>query len=244
MEPKEQIRLIKENTADIVREEELLERIKKKGCLRVKFGVDPTTTDIHLGHSVPLSKLRCFQDLGHEVVLLIGDFTARIGDPSGRTKTRKPLSPEQINANAKTYKEQAFKILDPHKTKIDYNSRWLGKMDFSQVLKLSSHYTVARMLERDDLQENGYTEDLPSMQGVGYRQIVGYLNGDYSLEEAARLVKRDTRRLAKRQLNWFNRDHRIIWIQREQYPSREDVSRKIIEILLKKLPQTKKSVII
>ncbi len=150
MEPREQIRLIKENTADIVQEEELLERIKKKGCLRVKFGVDPTTSDIHLGHSVNLFKLRCFQELGHEVILLIGDFTARIGDPSGRTKTRKPLSVKQIESNAETYKEQAFKILDPHKTKIDYNSRWLGKMDFSQVLTLSSHYTVARMLERDD----------------------------------------------------------------------------------------------
>ncbi len=150
MEPKEQIRLIKENTADIVQEEELLERIKKKGCLKVKFGVDPTTPDIHLGHSVILFKLRCFQDLDHEVILLIGDFTARIGDPSGRTKTRKPLSTKQIEINAETYKEQAFKILDPKKTEILYNSQWLEKMDFSQVLKLSSHYTVARMLERDD----------------------------------------------------------------------------------------------
>lgn len=150
MDPKEQVRLIKENTAEIVQEEELLERIKDKGCLRVKFGVDPTTPDIHLGHSVVLSKLKCFQDLGHEVILLIGDFTARIGDPSGRIKTRKPLSVEQIKINAKTYKEQAFKILDPNKTKILYNSQWLEKMDFSEVLKLSSHYTVARMLERDD----------------------------------------------------------------------------------------------
>jgi len=150
MEPREQIRLIKENAAEIVQEEELLERIKNKGCLRVKFGVDPTTPDIHLGHSVVLFKLKCFQDLGHEVILLIGDFTARIGDPSGRVKTRKPLSVEQIKINAKTYKEQAFKILDPNKTKILYNSQWLEKMNFSEVLKLSSHYTVARMLERDD----------------------------------------------------------------------------------------------
>jgi len=150
MEPKEQVRLIKENTVEIVQEKELLERIKKKSTLKIKFGVDPTTSDIHLGHSVVLSKLKCFQDLGHQVILLIGDFTARVGDPSGRIKTRKPLSVEQININAKTYKEQAFKILDSNKIKILYNSQWLGKMDFSQVLKLSSYYTVARMLERDD----------------------------------------------------------------------------------------------
>ena len=131
MEPKEQVRLIKENTVEIVQEEELLERIKKKSTLKIKFGVDPTTSDIHLGHSVVLSKLKCFQDLGHEVILLIGDFTARVGDPSGRIKTRKPLSVEQININAKTYKEQAFKILDSTKIKLLYTSQWLGKMDFS-----------------------------------------------------------------------------------------------------------------
>ncbi len=145
-----QLSLIKRNTAEIIPEKELARKIKRKGSLIVKFGVDPTTPDIHLGHSVILLKLRTFQDLGHKVVLLIGDFTARIGDPSGRIKTRKPLSVEQIKVNARTYREQAFKILDPDKTRVDYNSRWLGKMSFSQILKLASRYTVARMLERDD----------------------------------------------------------------------------------------------
>ncbi|MBE0478431.1 tyrosine--tRNA ligase [Candidatus Aerophobetes bacterium] len=145
-----QISLIKQNTQEIIPEEELIRKIKRKGSLLVKFGVDPTTPDIHLGHSVILLKLRTFQDLGHKVVLLIGDFTARVGDPSGRIKTRKPLSVKEISLNAKTYREQAFKILDATKTIIDYNSRWLAKMSFSQVLKLTSRYTVARMLERDD----------------------------------------------------------------------------------------------
>lgn len=147
---KKQLSLIRRNTAEIIQEDELARKIRRKGSLKIKFGVDPTTPDIHLGHSVVLLKLRTFQDLGHKVILLIGDFTARIGDPSGRVKTRRPLSVEQIRINARTYREQAFKILDPDKTEVDYNSRWLGKMNFSRVLKLTSRYTVARMLERDD----------------------------------------------------------------------------------------------
>jgi len=142
----EQLHLIKRNTAEVIPEDELARKIKRKGSLIIKFGVDPTTPDIHLGHSVILLKLRTLQDLGHKVVLLIGDFTARVGDPTGRVKARKPLTVKQIRENAKTYREQAFKILDPSKTRIDYNSRWLGKMNFSQVLKLTSRYTVARML--------------------------------------------------------------------------------------------------
>ncbi|MCD6472688.1 tyrosine--tRNA ligase [Candidatus Aerophobetes bacterium] len=155
---REQVCLIKENTVDLIQEEELLRRIEKKGSIRVKFGVDPTSPDIHLGHSVVLLKLRCFQDLGHKVVLLIGDFTAKVGDPSGRNKMRKPLSTEEIKANAKTYKEQAFKILSPEKTEVLYNSTWLSKMNFSRVLKLASHYTVARMLERDDFNERYHSK--------------------------------------------------------------------------------------
>lgn len=152
MDPEKHLSIIKKNTVEIVQEKELLRKIKKKGSLKVKFGVDPTTSDIHLGHSVVLLKLKSFQELGHQVVLLIGDFTAKIGDPSGRTKTRKPLSSEEIEINAKTYREQAFKILDPKRTLILYNSQWLKKMSFSRVLRLASHYTVARMLERDDFQ--------------------------------------------------------------------------------------------
>lgn len=150
MDINEQVSLIRQNATELIPERELKGKIKRRGCLKVKFGVDPTTPDIHLGHSVVLLKLRTFQDLGHKVVLLIGDFTARIGDPSGRVKTRKPLSVKEIKINARTYREQAFKILDPDKTIIDYNSRWLGKMSFSQILRLASRYTVARILERDD----------------------------------------------------------------------------------------------
>jgi len=150
MNPKEQISLIKKNVVEIVKEEELLEKIKEKGSLKVKLGVDPTAPDIHLGTSIPLLKLRCFQNLGHKVILVIGDFTARIGDPSGRVKTRKPLSSEEINFNARTYQEQVFKILDTEKTEIVFNSKWLAPLNFSQVLNLASRYTVARILERDD----------------------------------------------------------------------------------------------
>ncbi|MFQ6066340.1 MAG: tyrosine--tRNA ligase [bacterium] len=160
MSPEAQLKLIKRNTVEIIQERELLRRIKSKGSLKIKFGVDPTTPDIHLGHSVILLKLRCFQDLGHEVILLIGDFTARVGDPSGRIKTRRPLSSRQIMTNAKTYQHQSFRILDPLKTKVRYNSEWLGRMNFSRVLRLASHYTVARMLERDDFHKR-YQENYP-----------------------------------------------------------------------------------
>jgi tyrosyl-tRNA synthetase len=160
MSPEAQLKLIKRNTVEIIQERELLRRIKSKGSLKIKFGVDPTTPDIHLGHSVILLKLRCFQDLGHQVILLIGDFTARVGYPSGRIKTRRPMSSRQIMANAKTYQHQSFKILDPAKTKLRYNSEWLSRMNFSRVLRLASHYTVARMLERDDFHKR-YQENYP-----------------------------------------------------------------------------------
>ncbi len=152
MDPEKHLSTIKKNTVEIIQEKELLRKIGRKDCLKVKFGVDPTTSDIHLGHSVVLLKLKSFQELGHQVVLLIGNFTAKIGDPSGRVKTRKSLSSKEIEINAKTYREQAFKILDPKRTLVVYNSQWLKKMSFSRVLRLASHYTVARMLERDDFQ--------------------------------------------------------------------------------------------
>jgi len=150
MDAERQLELIKKNTVEIIREEELLERIKSKGSLKIKYGVDPTSPDIHLGHSVVLRKLKCFQDLGHKVILVIGDFTARVGDPSGRTSTRKPLSSEEIKVNARTYEEQVFKILDPERTQVVFNSRWLSSLRLSDVLKLASQCTVARILERDD----------------------------------------------------------------------------------------------
>nr|WP_240739322.1 tyrosine--tRNA ligase [Marinitoga lauensis] len=150
MDFEKQFDIIKRNTIDLITEEDLKERLKSKKNLRIKLGVDPSRPDLHLGHAVVLKKLREFQDLGHQVVLIIGDFTARIGDPSGRSKTRPMLTKEEVEQNAESYKKQAFKILDPEKTEIRYNSEWLDKLSFYDVIKLSSNYTVARMLERDD----------------------------------------------------------------------------------------------
>jgi len=128
-----------------------LERKLQRGApLRVKAGFDPTAPDLHLGHTVLLNKMRAFQQFGHEVTFLIGDFTGLIGDPTGRNATRPPLTPEEIQANAKTYQQQVFKILDPDRTRIDFNSRWLGALGFADVIKLAAKSTVARMLERED----------------------------------------------------------------------------------------------
>jgi tyrosyl-tRNA synthetase len=146
----EQMHVIKSGIADLVPEADLVKKLDRGRPLRVKLGVDPTAPDLHLGHAVPLRKLRQFQDLGHTVVLIIGDFTALIGDPSGRNSTRPPLTLEQINENAETYIAQAFKILDPSKTELRRNSEWLGALDFEGILRLTSRFTVARILERDD----------------------------------------------------------------------------------------------
>ncbi|MBU4557456.1 MAG: tyrosine--tRNA ligase [Actinobacteria bacterium] len=145
--------VIDSGTADIVPLADLRKKLESGRTLRIKLGVDPTAPDLHLGHAVPLRKLRQFQDLGHQVVLIIGDFTALIGDPSGRSTTRPALTREQIDANATTYIEQAYKILDPARTEMRRNSEWLGKLDFEGVLRLSSQFTVARILERDDFQK-------------------------------------------------------------------------------------------
>jgi tyrosyl-tRNA synthetase len=149
--------LIKRGVEEIILEAELAEKLKKNVPLRIKFGADPTAPDIHLGHTVILRKLRQFQDLGHKVIFIIGDFTARIGDPSGRDVTRKPLSKEEIEKNAKTYQEQVFKILDKDKTEVVFNSQWLDKFTPQDIMRLASHYTVARMLERDDFKKR-YSE--------------------------------------------------------------------------------------
>lgn len=146
----EQLHIIKSGIADLVPEADLAKKLAEGRALIVKLGVDPTAPDLHLGHAVPLRKLRQFQDLGHQVLLIIGDFTALIGDPSGRNSTRPPLSLEQIERNATTYIEQAFKILDPNRTTLRRNSEWLGELDFEGVLRLTSYFTVARILERDD----------------------------------------------------------------------------------------------
>ncbi len=164
MDIKEELRIIKRGTEEIISEEELIKKIEKsrkeKRPLRVKQGFDPNAPDIHLGHTVGLRKMRQFQDLGHDIYFLIGDFTGMIGDPSGKTATRKQLTEEEVNKNAETYKKQVFKILKPEKTKVVFNSHWLGKLSFSEVLKMCSKYTVARMLERDDF-SNRYKEGKP-----------------------------------------------------------------------------------
>lgn len=144
---------IKRGVEEILVEEELLAKLKLGRPLRVKLGMDPTAPDIHLGHTVILNKLRQFQDLGHDVLLLIGDFTAQVGDPSGKNTTRPPLTAEQVAHNAKTYAEQAFKVLDADKTQIVYNSSWLGELGATGMIKLASKLTVARMLERDDFKK-------------------------------------------------------------------------------------------
>lgn len=157
-----QLKLIKKGAVELISENELVKKLQENRPLRVKFGVDPTTADIHLGHTVALTKLRQFQELGHKVVFLIGDFTAQIGDPSGRSETRKPLTAEEVARNAETYLQQVFKILDkdPARLEVVYNSHWLGKMGVKEIIGLASRYTVARMLERDDFQKR-YKEGTP-----------------------------------------------------------------------------------
>lgn len=155
--PEKQLEIIKRGTVEILLEKELLHKLersyKENKPLRVKVGFDPTAPDIHLGHTVLLEKMRQFQELGHEVIFLIGDFTGMIGDPTGRSETRKPLTKEEVLKNAETYKMQVFKILDPEKTQIRFNSEWLSMMDIMEFLKLGAMQTVARMLERDDFRK-------------------------------------------------------------------------------------------
>ena len=176
--PQEQLKLIKRGTVEIIREEELLAKLessyKDKRPLVIKQGFDPTAPDLHIGHMVSINKLRTFQDLGHTVVFLIGDFTGMIGDPSGRITTRVAMSRDEINANAETYKKQIFKVLDPQKTVIDFNSRWSSSMNFEDVLALTSRYTVARLLERDDFTKR-YSEGRPiSVLEFMYPLVQGY----------------------------------------------------------------------
>lgn len=156
----EQLAIIRRGTQDFIGEAELLERLKAGKTLRIKLGMDPTAPDLHFGHTVVLNKLRQFQDLGHQVIFLVGDFTAQIGDPSGKSVTRPPLSKEQVLANAETYKEQVFKILDQQKTEVRFNSEWMDKMTAVDMVRLAAKYTVARILERDDFHKR-YSENRP-----------------------------------------------------------------------------------
>lgn len=137
-------------TQEVLVSAELVKKLRRGKPLHIKAGFDPTAPDLHLGHTVLLNKMRQFQQFGHTVTFLIGDFTGMIGDPTGRNVTRPPLTPEAIQSNANTYKEQVFKILDPEKTRVDFNSRWFGQMPAAKLIEIAARHTVARMLERDD----------------------------------------------------------------------------------------------
>lgn len=174
----EQLELIERGIEDFISRDELKKKLEKSIAtgvpLKVKAGFDPTAPDLHLGHTVLIQKLKHFQDLGHEVTFLIGDFTGLIGDPTGKSETRKPLTREDIAQNAETYKQQVFKILDPEKTKVAFNSTWLGKLDSFQMIKIASELTVARMLEREDF-KNRFENGKPiSIHEFLYPLIQGY----------------------------------------------------------------------
>jgi tyrosyl-tRNA synthetase len=171
---KEQLELIKRGADEILIESELIKKLKKKEPLKIKAGFDPTAPDLHLGHAVLLNKLRQFQDLGHEVYFLIGDFTGMIGDPTGKNITRPPLSEKDVKENSETYSEQVFKILDRSKTKIVFNSKWLNDLGASGIVKLASTHTVARMLERDDFAKRYKANQPISIHEFLYPLLQGY----------------------------------------------------------------------
>lgn len=181
----QQLELIKRGTAEIFSEEDLLKKLKLGRPLRIKLGMDPTAPDLHFGHTVVLNKMKTFQDLGHEVLFLIGDYTAMIGDPSGKSATRPPLSREQVEANAKTYAEQVFKILDPQKTKIVFNSEWFSQKTAADLIQLASQQTVARMLERDDFTKRYNAQQPIAIHEFLYPLVQGYdsiaMNADVEL---------------------------------------------------------------
>lgn len=170
----EALAVIKRGVDDLLPEDELIAKLKEGRPLRVKLGADPTAPDIHLGHTVILTKLRQFQELGHEVIFLIGDFTGMVGDPSGKNTTRPPLTKDQVLANAETYKEQVFKVLDPAKTRIEFNSSWLGEMGAEGMIRLAARQTVARMLERDDFKTRFRDNQSIAIHEFMYPLLQGY----------------------------------------------------------------------
>ena len=170
----ETLALIGRGADEILKIEELRQRLESGVPLRVKAGFDPTAPDLHLGHTVLLNKLRQFQQLGHQVIFLIGDFTGMIGDPTGKSATRKPLTREDVLANAETYKEQVFKVLDPEKTEVRFNSEWFGKMDAADMIRLASQLTVARMLERDDFAKRYAAQQSIAIHEFLYPLVQGY----------------------------------------------------------------------
>lgn len=170
----EQFHFLKRGTEEILLEQELIERLAEGKALRIKAGFDPTAPDLHLGHTVLLQKLRAFQELGHQVLFLIGDFTGMIGDPTGKNVTRKPLTRDEIEANAKTYEAQVFKVLDRDKTEVRFNSEWMNKMHAADVVKLAAKYTVARMLERDDFSKRYKAQQPIAIHEFLYPLVQGY----------------------------------------------------------------------
>lgn len=166
--------IIKRGTEEILLEDKLLEKLELNRPLKIKAGFDPTAPDLHLGHTVLINKLRQFQDLGHEVMFLIGDFTGMIGDPTGKSETRKPLTIEQVAENAKTYERQVFKILDPNKTKVMFNSQWMGNKTAADLIQLAATHTVARMLERDDFHKRFSSGQPIAIHEFLYPLLQGY----------------------------------------------------------------------
>ena len=169
-----QLELIKRGAVEVLPEEELVAKLKRARPLRIKAGFDPTAPDLHLGHTVLIQKMKQFQDLGHEVIFLIGDFTGMIGDPSGKSETRKQLTREEVAKNAETYKQQIFKVLDPQRTIIEFNHRWMEKMDAVAMIGLAAKYTVARMLEREDFKQRYQKQQSISIHEFLYPLIQGY----------------------------------------------------------------------
>ncbi|MFV1872820.1 MAG: tyrosine--tRNA ligase [Oleiphilus sp.] len=171
---KDALAIIKRGVEEVIVEEGLVKKLESGKKLRIKAGFDPTAPDLHLGHTVLINKLKQFQDLGHEVLFLIGDFTGMIGDPTGKSATRPPLTKEQVQKNAETYKEQVFKILDPEKTTVVFNSEWMGSMSAAEMIQLAGQYTVARMLERDDFSKRFKGEQSIAIHEFLYPLVQGY----------------------------------------------------------------------
>jgi tyrosyl-tRNA synthetase len=174
MDFNEQLAELRRGTQEVLTERELTDKLKRGKPLHIKAGFDPTAPDLHLGHTVLLNKMRQFQQLGHDVTFLIGDFTGRIGDPTGRNATRPPLTTEDIESNARTYKEQVFKILDPERTRIDFNSRWFGPMGAAKLIEIAAHHTVARILERDDFTKRYKSGQSIALHEFLYPLVQGY----------------------------------------------------------------------
>jgi tyrosyl-tRNA synthetase len=174
LSPEEQLAELKRGVAEILLESELLTKLKRGKPLRIKAGFDPTAPDLHLGHTVLINKMRRFQEFGHEVIFLIGDFTGLIGDPTGRNQTRPALTVDDVKANAATYQQQIFKILDPHKTRVEFNSSWMNKMTSAGLIQLAANHTVARMLERDDFSKRYKSGQPIAIHEFLYPLVQGY----------------------------------------------------------------------